>query len=76
MQWALGGKGAIDLSNSVVHACREKSSFKFLYDLNLGIVEKINIIAKEMYGAEGIELSDLAQRKIDRYTAQVNQIFL
>jgi methylenetetrahydrofolate dehydrogenase (NADP+)/methenyltetrahydrofolate cyclohydrolase/formyltetrahydrofolate synthetase len=73
MQWALGGKGAVDLSNAVVQACArsDKTSFKFLYDLNLGIKEKIDIIAKEMYGAEGVELSDIAQRKIDLYTAQV-----
>lgn len=73
MQWALGGKGAVDLSNAVVRACSssEKSSFEFLYDVNLGIKEKIEIIAKEMYGAKGIELSELAQKKINLYTAQV-----
>jgi methylenetetrahydrofolate dehydrogenase (NADP+)/methenyltetrahydrofolate cyclohydrolase/formyltetrahydrofolate synthetase len=78
MQWALGGEGAVDLSNAVVRACSssEKSSFKFLYDLNLGIKEKIDIIAREMYGAEGIELSEIAQRKIDLYTAQVYIIII
>ena len=73
MQWALGGKGAVDLANAVVRACSQTEipSFKFLYDLNLGIREKINIIVKEMYGGDGIEFSDLALKKVDVYTRQV-----
>ncbi|KAJ3062391.1 C-1-tetrahydrofolate synthase, cytoplasmic, partial [Rhizoclosmatium hyalinum] len=44
--------------------------FKFLYDLDLPIEKKIEIIAKEMYGADGIELSELAKNKIEVYTRQ------
>ena len=71
--WAQGGKGAVELAKAVVNAMSADSmdSFRFLYELDLPIEEKIEKIAKEMYGAEGIELSDLARQKIDTYTKQV-----
>ena len=69
--WAEGGRGAIDLANAVVKACNEPNDFKLLYDLDLGIEEKIDKIAREIYGASGIELSDLARQKVDTYTKQV-----
>ena len=50
--------------------CEGPSDFKFLYDLSLPIEEKINIISKEIYGADGIQLSDLAQKQVDTYTCQ------
>ena len=50
--------------------CEGPSDFKFLYDLNLPIEEKVNIISKEIYGADGIQLSDLAQKQVDTYTRQ------
>lgn len=46
-------------------------SFRYLYDLEQSIEEKIEIIAKEVYGASGIEISPTAQAQIDRYKAQV-----
>jgi methylenetetrahydrofolate dehydrogenase (NADP+)/methenyltetrahydrofolate cyclohydrolase/formyltetrahydrofolate synthetase len=71
--WARGSAGALDLAKSIEKITTEKSEdgFKFLYDADLPIEEKITIIAKEMYGADGIELSDLAKAKIETYTAQV-----
>eukprot|EP00842_Homolaphlyctis_polyrhiza_P003103 jgi/Hompol1/3794/HPOL_003393-RA len=70
--WANGGRGALDLANAVVTACKSNKpeNFKFLYDLDLSIEEKISKIAKEMYGADGIELSEVARKKIETYTAQ------
>ncbi|KAJ3298197.1 tetrahydrofolate synthase [Rhizoclosmatium sp. JEL0117] len=70
--WAQGGLGAIDLANAVVKVTNETKDdeFKFLYDLDLPIEKKIEIIAKEMYGADGIELSELAKNKIEVYTRQ------
>lgn len=50
--------------------CEGPSDFKFLYDLNIPIEEKINIISKEIYGADGIQLSELAQKQVDTYTRQ------
>ncbi|KAJ3116098.1 tetrahydrofolate synthase [Physocladia obscura] len=73
--WALGGRGALDLAHAVIKvtddsAIQEGNGFKFLYDLELPIEKKIEIIAKEMYGADGIELSELAKKKIEVYTRQ------
>jgi len=48
---------------------------RFLYDLEQSIEEKIEIIAKEIYGADGIDISPAAQVQIDRYKAQVNFSF-
>jgi formyltetrahydrofolate synthetase len=68
--WAEGGAGARELAEALVAACEGESKFKFLYDLNLPIEEKISIISKEIYGADGIELSDLAKQQIETYTRQ------
>ncbi|KAJ7097924.1 formate--tetrahydrofolate ligase-domain-containing protein [Mycena belliarum] len=68
--WAEGGAGARALAEAVISTCEGPSTFKFLYDLDLSIEEKINIISKEIYGADGIELSDLARTQVDTYTAQ------
>jgi len=68
--WSQGGAGAVDLANAVVRASKEKSDFKFLYGLDLGIEDKIRKIATEIYGAAGIELSPEAAKKIELYTKQ------
>lgn len=68
--WARGGAGAVDLANAVIEACATPSTFDFLYDLNQPLTKKIEIIAKEMYGADGISLSAEAQAEIDRYEKQ------
>lgn len=68
--WAEGGAGARALAEAVIATCEGPSDFKFLYDLNLPIEEKISIISKEIYGADGIELSELAQKQVDTYTRQ------
>jgi len=68
--WAEGGNGAVALAQAVVQCCESPSDFKFLYDLNLPIEEKISIICKEIYGADGIELSDAARKQIETYTRQ------
>ena len=68
--WALGGKGAVSLAEAVIKACEGESQFKFLYDLEKSLEEKIRIIATEMYGADGIELSEEARKQIETYTRQ------
>jgi formyltetrahydrofolate synthetase len=67
--WALGGAGAADLAKAVEKAClaNDEANFKFLYDVNLGIKEKIGIISKEIYGADGVDYSDLANRQVEQY---------
>ncbi|XP_021245862.1 monofunctional C1-tetrahydrofolate synthase, mitochondrial isoform X7 [Numida meleagris] len=68
--WSDGGRGAVKLAQAVEMAANQKSSFKYLYNLELPIIEKIKIIAQKVYGAKDIELSPAAQSKIDRYTRQ------
>lgn len=51
-------------------ACEQPVDFKFLYPLDLPIEEKIRTIAREIYGADDIELSELARKRIETYTRQ------
>ncbi|HHY75738.1 MAG TPA: formate--tetrahydrofolate ligase [Firmicutes bacterium] len=67
--WAEGGAGGIDLAKAVVKVCEsEPSNFKFLYDLDLPIKDKIETIATKIYGADGVTYTPLAERQIRRYT--------
>ena len=68
--WAEGGAGATALAKAVVEICEGTSQFKFLYDLELPIEEKISVIGKQIYGADGIELSGLARQQVETYTRQ------
>ncbi|KAI9300369.1 formate--tetrahydrofolate ligase-domain-containing protein [Cunninghamella echinulata] len=68
--WARGGLGAVDLGKAVIEACAKEKEFKFLYDVDQPIEKKIEIICKEIYRADGIELSDLVKEKIATYTQQ------
>jgi len=69
--WAEGGEGAKALAEAVVKACDavDRSNFKLLYDVNLSIKEKIEIISREIYGANGVEYADLANKQIAQYEA-------
>jgi formate--tetrahydrofolate ligase len=53
--WARGGRGGTDLARAVIELCKQKSQFHYLYDLKLSIREKINIIARKIYGASGVD---------------------
>lgn len=66
--WAQGGAGAVDLGRAVIAACQQPSDFQFLYALDLTIKEKIEIIATQIYGADGVEFSEDAERQIESYT--------
>jgi formyltetrahydrofolate synthetase len=61
--WLKGGEGAVELAEAVVQACNEKNSFKFLYDLKTPLRKRIELIAKEVYGADGVTYSDEALEK-------------
>lgn len=65
--WARGGAGAIELAEAVVDACQKPSNFRFLYPLDLPIKDKIEIIAREIYGADGVEYRPQAEEQIERY---------
>jgi len=61
--WLKGGDGAIELAEAVIQACDEKNDFKFLYDLNTPLRKRIELIAKEVYGADGVTYTDEALEK-------------
>jgi formyltetrahydrofolate synthetase len=65
--WTEGGKGSVELGKAVMAACEKPSDFKFLYDLDIPIKEKIEVIAKEIYGADGVEYSEKAEEQIADY---------
>jgi len=63
--WAQGGEGGVDLAKKVVEIIETKpSDFKPLYDVNLSIKEKIECIAKEVYGADGVDYSKKVETQI------------
>ncbi|KAM0729934.1 C-1-tetrahydrofolate synthase, cytoplasmic [Formica fusca] len=65
--WADGGPGALALADAVIAATEKPSNFKLLYDLEDSIEEKINKIAKEMYGAGQVVFTEAVQKKIENY---------
>ena len=66
--WADGGAGAVDLAKAVMAACERPSRFRFLYPLEWDIKKKIETIATEIYGADGVEYSPEAEAKVALYT--------
>jgi formate--tetrahydrofolate ligase len=62
-----GGKGALALAALVVEAAEEPNSFQYLYDLDLPLVDKIEKIAREIYGADGIDLSPAVKKQLARF---------
>ena len=66
--WADGGKGSVKLARAVVKACSLPANFKFLYPLDNTIKQKIETIARDMYGAAGVEYLPAAEEKIALYT--------
>lgn len=68
--WEKGGQGGVDLANKIVKTLKnKKSNFKVLYDELLSIPEKINIIAKEIYGANKVNFAPIALKEIKRLEA-------
>jgi len=65
--WADGGAGSAKLAEAVVAACEKPSNFKFLYPLDWSIKKKIETIAKEIYGADGVKFEPLAEEQIATY---------
>ncbi|MFN2304610.1 MAG: formate--tetrahydrofolate ligase, partial [Anaerolineales bacterium] len=63
-----GGAGAIELAEAVIKAAQEPSKFKFLYPLDIPIKDKIETIAKEIYGADGVDYTPKAEEEIKEFT--------
>jgi formate--tetrahydrofolate ligase len=61
--WLKGGEGALELADAVIDACNEESEFKFLYPLEMKLRDRVELIAKEVYGADGVAWSPEAEAK-------------
>ncbi|MBP2649270.1 MAG: Formate--tetrahydrofolate ligase [Firmicutes bacterium] len=67
--WAKGGEGGLDLAHKVMAAMEQPNDFKYIYDVNSPIKDKIIAIAKTIYGANGVNFSKAAAKTIDELTA-------
>lgn len=65
--FAEGGKGGTQLAQKVVEACEKENNFHYLYDLDMPVYEKIETIAKEIYGADGVDFTKEARNAIDGF---------
>ncbi|HOV87511.1 MAG TPA: formate--tetrahydrofolate ligase [Syntrophobacteraceae bacterium] len=61
--WAKGGDGALEFADAVVDACNEKNEFKFLYPLEMKLRDRVAMIAREVYGADGVSWTPEAEAK-------------
>ena len=67
--WLKGGDGAIELAEAVIAACDEETNFKFLYELDTPLRKRIELIAREVYGADGVSYTDEALEKAKAFEA-------
>lgn len=67
--FAQGGEGSIELANKVVEACEKENNFHHLYDLDMPLYDKIETIAREIYGADGVDYTKEAKKSIDEFIA-------
>lgn len=65
--WAKGGEGALDLASQLIDLCEQENNFAPLYDIDSTIPEKIEAIAKKVYGADGVDFTDEALEQIATY---------
>jgi formate--tetrahydrofolate ligase len=65
--FADGGRGAVELAEAVAEAADEPSEFRFLYDSQASLKDKIETIAARVYGADGVEYSPQAVKQLDTY---------
>lgn len=64
-QFMDGGDGALELADAVIDACEEKPKFDFLYSMDKTLRERVDIIAREVYGADGVDWSSDAEKKLE-----------
>ncbi|MCJ7641106.1 MAG: formate--tetrahydrofolate ligase [Desulfobacterales bacterium] len=65
--WLKGGEGALELADVVMEACKDKANLKFLYPLEMPLRQRVETIAKEVYGADGVSWTPEAEAKAKRY---------
>ena len=67
--WADGGDGALELADTVIEACKEENEFKYLYPLEMKLRERVEKIAKVVYGADGVAWTPDAEARAKRFEA-------
>lgn len=67
--WLKGGDGALDLADAVMDACKEEVKFEYLYPLEMPLRQRVEKIATEVYGADGVDWAPLAEEKAKRFEA-------
>jgi len=65
--WQFGGEGARELATAVAEACEEENEIKYLYDLSTPLRKRVELIAKEVYGADGVDWEPAALEKAERF---------
>lgn len=65
--WLKGGDGALELADAVIDACKEPVDVKYLYPLEMPLRQRVELIAKEVYGADGVDWAPEAQAKAERF---------
>jgi formate--tetrahydrofolate ligase len=65
--WAKGGEGALELVDAVIEACNDKVDFKFLYPLEMPLRQRVELIAKNVYGADGVSWTPDAEAKAKKF---------
>ena len=65
--WLKGGAGALEFADAVADACNDKVNLKFLYPLDMPLRKRVEIIAKEVYGAAGVSWTPEAETKAKKY---------
>ncbi|MCE5035773.1 formate--tetrahydrofolate ligase [Staphylococcus haemolyticus] len=66
--WEKGGKGGVELANQVLEVIEQPNDFKFLYDLDQSLEEKIETIVKEIYGGSSVTFSKKAKKQLKEFT--------
>jgi formyltetrahydrofolate synthetase len=67
--WLKGGDGALELADAAMEACKEKNNFKFLYPMEMKLRERVDKIAKVVYGADGVSWAPEAEAKAKVFEA-------
>ncbi len=67
--WLKGGDGALELADAVIDACEEKSNFQFLYPLEMPLKDRVELIAKKVYGAGSVLWIPDAEAKLNKLEA-------
>ncbi len=65
--WLKGGEGALEFADAVIDACNDNVNFKFLYDMDTPLRKRVELIAREVYGADGVSFSPEATAKAERF---------